>query len=271
MTLTRPRVSVFVKRLTPLLLALGLHPAPVSAQGVEVEWSAGGGIGSKFTRRAPFEFDDVSFGGPYRACPVELGRGDCLLGGLADVAYALQTKYGVLGVAGIDVRRRLGGPLSIGAGFLVGPTIRERGLLRTSLGEVVAGRPLEPDDVLGVAGQATGLRTDGVGALAYLHAGLRWDHGFGTSTALGYRPAPVRLFVEAGGGWLPLVPGGEGAAIGRPPGIHLMAGVALRRGVTGQLILGLRHIRALAKEDDDLLIDSSSSWTMFQIGWVRGR
>jgi hypothetical protein len=239
------------------------------AGAAEVEWSLGGGIGSGFTRSAPFDLDGLTFAGPYRRCPAELSEGECLFSGASDVRFALQVKYPVLLGGGLDVRRPLGGPLAIGVGVTGAFAIRERRVLLSDTGEVVRERPEIPRDLLNSQDRNAFLDTDGLSGMAYVHAGLRYTRDVG-SRAIGSRSRLKSVFVEAGGGWLPVVPGGEQSGLGHPPAVHGQAGVTLRRGVSGGLSLSLRYVRALASPDESLLVESKPSWLTFQAGWIVG-
>lgn len=243
-----------------------LQLVSASAAG-EVELSLGGGIGSSFTRRGPFEFDGLQFlGSPYRRCPLELDRDGCAFFGLTDVEFSLQRRYTQLGVAGLEARGRVAGALSIGAGALVGLALGQERLWAGDTGELVGGRPLAGD--VETATEEIGLiQNGGIGRLAYLHTGVRVDRGFRRLTSLGTRPTPVRVFLEGGGGWLASVPGGKTAGIGRPPAMHIAGGLSVNRGLGRTLFFTLRHVRALHKPDEAVLLESQSSWTVFQVGW----
>ena len=263
-----------MKHLAPpaaVVLALLTCPLAARAGDREIEWSAAAGLGSEYTRHAPFTFEGLDFAGPYRQCPPELSPGQCLFNELGDAAYALQVNYPILLGGGADVRQPLGGPFSVDLGLSGALAIRERRPLRVSTRELVRERPEEPEELLTAVTTHDTLSTDGVGGWAYLHAGLRYTHPLGSSS-VGSRSTLKTLFLEAGGGWVPLVPGGDQAAIGHPLAVHGQAGVTLRRGVRGAgLSLSVRYVHALASRSEDLLVDSSTSWITFQVGWVLGR
>jgi hypothetical protein len=254
-----------------LLLALLTCPLAARAADREVEWSAAAGLGSEYTRHAPFTFEGLDFAGPYRVCPPEIPAGVCLFSEAGDVAYALQVNYPILLGGSADVRQPLGGPFSVDLGLAAALAIRERRPLRVSTRELVRERPEEPAELQAAVVKNDTLSTDGVGGWAYLHAGLRYTHPLGSSS-VGSRSTFKNLFLEAGGGWVPLVPGGDQAAIGHPLAVHGQAGVTLRRGLRGGgLSLSVRYVHALASRNEDLLVDSSPSWITFQVGWVLGR
>lgn len=249
----------------PVLLA-----SAASAQDWEVELSLGGAQGSKFIREAPFEFRDLTFEGPYRSCDSP-ERAFCLFAGLTDVLYALEDSYATTALAGLEVRRRVTESLALGVGVLGGVAPRKQRLFRGTSGEVTLSLPPEPDalfqesqDIRNFNGRYTG-----VGAMAYLHAGLRLEKGFETRTAVGYRSSSIRLFAEGGGGFFPLIPGKDAAGIKSPPGIHLGVGLRLRRRGGRVLSFSLFHVRALA--DTGALQEPRFSWTGLRVGWTLGR
>ena len=245
-------------------------PVGVFAQ-TQVELSVGGGIGSSFTRRAPFALDDQTYGGPYRTCPEGTPAAPCLQAGATDVAFALESHYSSLGVIGLEARRGVGGPFLAGVGVLGGLALRSQRILTADTGEVVDGRPVATQELVDAADSHAFSSTNGVGALAYLHAGLRWERGFESRTTLGYRSSGTRVFVEAGGGLLAAVPGGGDAGIGHPPGFHLAGGLVFKRTSTHPLTLSLRYVHALGKRDEATLVDSRQSWVVLQVGLLSGR
>jgi hypothetical protein len=83
-------------------------PAGAYAQA-QLEISVGGGIGSRFTQRAPFTLDGTSYGGPYRTCPEGAPAGLCLQQGATDLEFAMESEYSILGVAGIEARHGIRG------------------------------------------------------------------------------------------------------------------------------------------------------------------
>jgi len=250
-----------------IVLAL---PAGAVAQ-TQIELSVGGGIGSSFTRRAPFALDGRTYGGPYRTCPEGTPAGACLQRGATDVAFALETHYSSLAVVGLEARRGVGGPFLAGVGVLGGLSLRSQRILTAATGEVVEGRPVATQDLQDAADSHSFSSTNGVGALAYLHAGLRWQRGFESRTTIGYRPSGTRVFVEAGGGLLAALPGGGDAGIGHPPAFHVAGGLVFKRTSAHPLTLSLRYVQALAKRDEATLVDSRQSWVVVQVGWLSGR
>jgi hypothetical protein len=249
--------------------ALAVLPAVALAQG-QVEFSVGGGVGSSFTQRGPFVFDGFSYAGGYRTCSPEVDAQRCALAGATDFATGLETKYPAFVVAGLEARRGVGGPFLLGAGLLGGVSLRNQRVILGDSGEVVEGRPPMTEEVFNAADSNATFSTNGVGGLAYLHAGLRWDRGFESRTTIGYRPSGTRVFAEAGAGWLAAVPGGGDAGIGHPLGIHAVAGITVRRANARSLTFSLRHVRAVGV-DDALLVSSQLSWTVFQVGWLSDR
>jgi hypothetical protein len=245
-------------------------PAGAVAQ-TQVELSVGGGIGSSFTRRAPFALDGRTYGGPYRTCPEGNPAGLCLQNGASDVTFALENQYSTLAVVGVEARHGIGGPFLVGAGVLGGLALRSQRVVATSTGDIVDGRPVATQDLLDAADSHSLSSTNGVGALAYLHAGLRWERGFESRTTIGYRSSGTRVFVEAGGGLLAAVPGAGDAGIGHPPGFHIAGGLVFKRTSTHPLTLSLRYVQALGKRDEATLVDSRQSWAVFQVGLLSGR
>ena len=248
-------------------MLLGLLPAAASAQS-QVELSVGAGIGSSFTRRAPFVFDDQTFGGPYRTCNAGVPAGACLVQGTTDVTFGLETSYSAMLSLGLEARRRVGGPFLVGAGVLGGLAIRSQRIIVGDTGEVVDGRPSVPQPLIDSANNHAVRSTNGVGTLGYLHAGLRWDRGFESRTTIGYRPSSTRVFVEAGGGLLAAVPGGATAGVGHPPALHLAGGLIFKRTSARPLTLSVRYVQALRKRDEATLVDSRLSWAVLQVGWM---
>jgi hypothetical protein len=250
------------------LAALSLLVTLSARAAADVEFSFGGGIGSSFSRHAPFELGGLQFAAsPYRQCPLDVPPAGCLAFGLSDVAFDLQRRYDQLGVAGLEARVRVVGPVSLGAGALAGLALGRQRLLISNTGDVVAGRPFVSDDIISVADRYGPYANGGIGTLAYLHAGLRVERGFRTRTNIGSKPSPLRIFLEGGGGWLASVPGGATAGIGRPPAMHIAAGLSVDRGLDRTIVLTLRHVRALHQPDAAVLLESRSNWTMLQLGW----
>jgi hypothetical protein len=249
------------------LLAIAPHAALAQSQ---VELTVGAGAGSSFTRRGPFVFDGVSFAEAYRTCPPEANAAECAQAGAADVTFGLENKYPSLVAAGVEARRGVGGPFLAGAGVLGGLALRSQRIAVGDTGQVVEGRPVLPDEVSSVAESHLDSSLNGVGALAYVHAGLRWERGFESRTAVGYRPSGTRVFLEAGGGWLAALPGGGAAGVGHPPGAHLAAGVIFKRTSARPLTLSARYVRALGKRDEATLVTSHLSWVLLQVGWRLG-
>jgi hypothetical protein len=250
--------------------ALASLPAAAFAQA-QLEISVGGGIGSSITRRAPFTLDGTAYGGPYRSCPEGTPAGLCTQGAATDLAFALESDYSMLGVVGFEARHGIGGPMLIGAGVLGGLALRSQRVLVTDTGEVVEGRPLVTQELLDAADSHSFSSTNGVGTLAYLHAGLRWERGFESRTPIGYRPSGTRVFVEAGGGILGALPGGSDAGVGHPPGFHIAGGVIFKRASAHPLTLTGRYVQALGQRDQTTLVDSRLSWFVVQVGWLSGR
>jgi hypothetical protein len=240
-------------------------PAVALAQS-QVEITVGGGIGSRFTRRAPFTLDGTSYGGPYRTCPEGIPAAACLQAGATDLQFALVSEYPMLGVVGIEARHAIGGPMLIGGGVLGGLALRSQRALTGDTGEVVEGRPLATQELVDEADNHSFSSTDGVGTLAYLHAGLRWERGFESRTPIGYRPSGTRVFVEAGGGLLATLPGGGDAGAGHPPAFHIAGGLIFRRTSAHPLTVTGRYVKALGERDPATLIDSRLSWFVVQAG-----
>ena len=109
-------------------VVLACLPAGAVAQS-QVELSVGGGVGSSFTRRAPFALDGQTYGGPYRTCPEGIAAGLCLQAGASDLAFALETHYSSLAVVGLEARRGVGGPFLAGVGVLGGLALRSQRIL----------------------------------------------------------------------------------------------------------------------------------------------
>ena len=258
---------------------LAVLPAGALAQ-TQVEITVGGGIGSSFTLRAPFVFDGMAYGGPYRTCAAGVPAHVCLQGvhyvpgsaalveGRApDIAYALESHYSALAVVGLEVRRGLGGPFLAGVGVLGGLALRSQRVQTIDTGTVVDGRPPLDQDVSNAALSNGVPTTNGVGTLAYLYAGLRWERGFESRTPIGYRPSGTRVFAEAGGGLFAALPGGGDGGLGHPPGFHIAGGLIFRRTSAHPLTLTARYVQALGTRDPATIVDSRLSWFAVQVGW----
>ena len=249
------------------VVLLALLPAAGFGQS-QVELSVGGGVGSNFTRREPFVFDGLSYVGPYRTCPEGAPALACTQQGFTDVTFGLETNYGALAVVGLEARRGVGGSFLAGAGVLGGLAIRQQRLIAGSTGQVVEGRTPLTQELSDSADNHAFFSTNGVGTLAYVHGGLRWDRGFESRTPIGYRTTGTRVFLEAGGGLLAALPGGGLAGVGHPPAIHGVAGLTIKRTSARPITLSLRYVRALRKRDDATLVASRLSWVAFQVGWL---
>ena len=246
-----------------------LWPGAALAEG-QVEVSVGGGVGSNFIRRGPFVFDGFSYADAYRVCSAALSAEACMRAGANDLATGLESNYPALFVLGLEARRGIGGSFLAGAGVLGGVSLRKQRVILGDSGRVVEGRPFMSPEVSASAEDDAFFSTNGVGVLAYLHGGLRWDRGFESRTTIGYRPSGTRVFAEAGAGWLEAVPGGGEAGIGHPLGIHAVAGVTVRRVSARSLTFSLRHVRAVGV-NGDLFVSSHLNWTVFQVGWLNDR
>jgi len=240
-------------------------PAVALAQS-QVEITAGGGIGSRLTRSAPFTINGNTYGGPYRTCAEGVPAAACLQQGASDVGFAIESEYPTLVAVGVEVRHGIGGPILLGAGVLGGLGLRSQRVLTLDTGEVVAGRPFATQDLADAANSDAVSSTNGVGTLAYLHAGLRWERGFESRTPIGYRPSGTRVFVEAGGGLLAALPGGGDGGIGHPPAFHIAGGLIFRRTSAHPLTVTGRYVQALGERDPATIIDSRLSWFVVQVG-----
>jgi hypothetical protein len=245
-------------------------PASALAQA-QVEISVGGGIGSRLTRRAPFTINGNTYAGPYRTCAEGVPAAACLQQGATDVGFAIESNYPTLAVAGVEARHGIGGPILLGAGVLGGLGLRTQRVLTLGTGDVVDGRPFATQELADAANNDAFSSTNGVGTLAYLHAGLRWERGFESRTPIGYRPSGTRVFVEAGGGLLGALPGGGDAGVGHPPGFHIAGGVVFKRTSAHPLALTGRYVQALGERDPARVMDSRLSWFVVQVGWRSGR
>jgi hypothetical protein len=250
-----------------LVLAAGMaQPSGTSAANWEAEASAGVGSGTKFSVPAPFTLAGVTYAGPYNVC--ELPEGTCLFFGRGDIAYSRFDEYPGTFFAAADVRRRVGGAWSAGAGALMGGARRSQHVSRQVLSEVDHNRPPEPEE-LSTAAQRNvdeGGRP-GAGWLAYLHGGLRYDRVFGPPRSL-YGQARARngVFVEGGAGVLPAFLGsGEVPPHGMAPAIHVAVGFRRHR-LRHDFTVTATHVRALVDSGD--LTGAHFAWTMLRLGWV---
>ncbi len=250
-----------------------LCAATADAADREIEWSATAGFGSTFALRPPFTFEGLDFAGPYKRCPDEMRAGECILfTHQSDVAYGLDVKYPVVFGGGIDLRQPLGGAWWLDLGATGTLALRQRRVLRTELGVVDRSLPFEPESLSDSLARHVLFTQDGMSGLVYLHGGLRYVHDLRGANRPGDRSLVRDVFLEAGAGWLPVVPGGALSALGHPLAAHGAAGVTLRRGVRGGgLALSLRYLRALASRDEALLVSSRPSWITFQAGFIPGR
>jgi hypothetical protein len=255
---------------------MGAMPGATSASDWELELGAGAGTGTHFSVRPPFQWRGVTYAGPYNGCPLPadvlatdpLAPEFCLFFGLGDVSYTRFDDYpwSVLGT--VEVRRRLRGSWSVGAGALSGPARRRQHVQRRMLYEVVATRAPEPEELYFWWQVNSNLRgRTGLGWLAYLHGSLRYDHVFGAERSMygGFRNR-AGVFVEAGAGGLPTFYGaGEADADGAKPAVHMSVGV--RRHARGpDFTFTVTHLRALAGAGG--VKGGHFAWTMARVGWV---
>lgn len=271
------------RRIAGLVLACAVLTATqAAAEGWEIEASLGGYIGSNFTRKAPFEYRGLEFEPLYRTCDLSaLPPSDlspvvrCRQVGAADVLYALERRFTATGIAGLELRRRLGDSFGVGVGALTGLAGRRDRLSRQSIGggvssQVTLTAPLEPDTLFETLQDSDfTAHYTGVGTLAYLHAGFRYERGFERRTTTGYRASSVRVFVDGGGGILPMVPGGDETGLGTPPAFHVGAGLRFRR-LRGAFTLSVLHVRSLG-DPSPTIIGPHFRWTGFRVGWVWAR
>jgi hypothetical protein len=257
-------------------LVFGAMPVPAFASGWELEIGGGLGTGTRFTVRSPFTWRGVTYAGPYNGCalPAEVLATDplasefCLFFGLGDIAYTRFDEYPWSVLGAVEIRRRVRGPWSLGAGLLSGPARRRQHVYRRVLSEVVATRVPEPEELYFWWQVNSNLRgRTGVGWLGYLHGSLRYDHVFGPERSMygGFRNR-AGVFVEAGAGSLPTFYGaGEAGAGGPKPAVHMSVGV--RRHARGpDFTFTVTHLRALTGKGS--LKGGSFAWTLARIGWA---
>jgi hypothetical protein len=144
---------------------------------------------------------------------------------------------------------------------------RTQRVLTLDTGEVVDGRPVATQDLANAANSDAISSTNGVGTLVYLHAGLRWERGFESRTPTGYQPSGTRVFAEAGGGLLAVLPGGGDGRLGHPPGFHLAGGLIFHRTSAHPLTVTARYVQALGEPEPLTIVDSRLSWFVVQVGW----
>jgi hypothetical protein len=249
------------------LAAVAGRPVSARASSWEIEATFGGATGSDFVRGAPFDYEGRSFAGPYNRCLMPLSF--CAIGpDLSDVAYSLSFDAASTLVAGLEVRRRLRGPFSLGAGVRTGTSPRRVHLMAADLPEVVYSRPPEPGELRAFAEEKPNGR-GGWDAFVYVHTGLRYEKMFGPASTV-YGPSRSRLgvFLEGGGGAVPAFPGRPLAGFDRTlAAVHASAGVRLRRaGLRRDLSFTVTHVRCLAGTDH--LRSGRFSWTGAQLGLV---
>lgn len=249
--------------------SLGLG-ATARASSWEIEVSFGGATGSDFLRGAPFEYEGISFGGPYNRCLMPTGF--CALGpDLSDVDYSLLHDAASTLLADIEVRRRLGGSFSLGAGVLAGTSPRRDHLIATDLPELVYSRPPEPGGLRAFAEEKPNGR-GGWDALVYLHAGLRYEKDIGSGwTTYGGRRKWLGVFVEGGGGAVPAFPGTRKAGFEQTvPAVHASVGARLHRiGLGRDWSLTVTHMRCLVSGAH--LRSGNFGWTGIKLGFFLAR
>jgi hypothetical protein len=249
--------------------SLGLA-APARASSWEIEVSFGAATGSNFRRGAPFQYEGISFGGPYNRCLMPTAL--CALGpDLSDVGYSLFYDAAITLQADIEVRRRLGRSFSLGAGLMGGTSPRRDHLLAIDLSEVVYSRPPEPDGLRAFADEQP-LGRGGFDALAYLHAGLRYERVLGPeSTIYGGRRRWAGVFIEGGGGAVPVFPGSRKAGFEQTvAAVHASLGVRFHRAGLGRdLSVTVTHMRCLVGTDH--LQSGRFAWTGIRLGFFLTR
>jgi hypothetical protein len=257
-----------MRRLAAALAAL-LGSAPAAGGGGwELEVSLGGAGGPERVVSAPFEFQGASVGGPFRLCgATEQGGFDCALVG-DRVEFSLLERYQPTGLVGLDVRRRLGGSLWIGAGGVGGLSPRKQRLYQTITFGNFTSLPVAPEPLARSIVRVEGSiildeDTAGVEATLYLRGTLRWERGFEHRTPEGGTTSPVRVFADAGGGVFPMLPGTPDSS----PGIHFGAGVRFGRESGNAWTFSVQHLRTLR----DVGGDSAYSWTLVRVGRVFAR
>jgi len=248
--------------------SLGLA-ASARASSWEIEVSFGAATGSDFLRGAPFQYEGISFGGPYNRCLMPTGF--CALGpDLSDVDYSLSYDAASTLLAGIEIRRRLGASFSLGAGLLAGTSPRRDHLIATDLPEVVYSRPPEPGGLRAFATEKPNGR-GGFDALAYLHAGLRYEKVFGPASTMYGRRQQLGVFIEGGGGAVPAFPGSRKAGFEQTlAAVHASVGVRLHRiGLHRDLSVTVTHMRCLVGTDH--LRSGRFAWTGIRLGFFLAR
>ena len=258
-------------------LCFGAWGAAASAGDWELEIGGGLGTGTHFTVPSPFQWRDVTYAGPYNGCalPADVLATDplasefCLFFGLGDVAYTRFDEYPWSVLGAVEIRRRIRGSWSMGAGVLSGPARRRQHVRRRVLAEVVPTRLPEPEELYFWWQVNSNLRgRTGLGWLAYLHGSLRYDHVFGAErSTYGAFQSRSGVFAEAGAGSLPAFFGaGEAGAGGAVPGVHLSIG-ARRHGRRGpDFAFTVTHLRALVGRGS--LEGGPFHWTTARVGWV---
>lgn len=256
-------------------LVVGAVPRASSASDWELEVAGGPGTGTHFVVPSPFTWRGTTYAGPYNGCPLPaevlatdpLASEFCLVFGLGDVAYTRSDEYPWSVLGAVEVRRRIHGRWSIGAGVLSGPARRRQHIDRRVLHEVDATRVPEPEDLYFWWQVNSNLRgRTGLGWLAYLHGSVRYDHVFGPERSMyGTRRARAGVFAEAGAGSLPSFFGAGEAGERGAPGLHLSVGVR-RHGRGPDFAFTITHLRALAGRGR--LEGGPFHWTTARVGWV---
>lgn len=258
--------------------ALSLLATTGWAEGWEVEAGAGLLGSADFGSFGPFSYRGVQFARELTNCPLEFRdhpRGPefgCFarLGffGSFNAIYTREHEYGPTPVLDLAVRRVLNGAFSMAFGILGGlaPGRQRVAFEAIPLSLDVPPIPGEVRDALANP-DFTEFRHTDTSALAYLHAGLRYEWLLGRGGAGRARRAQTSgIFLDAGGGVLPIVPGGGESQVGAPLGWHVGAGIRWARGLSRDLTLSLLHVRALSHPPDG--IEARYSWTGFRMGWI---
>lgn len=246
-------------------------------EGWEVEAGAGLLGSADFGGFGPFAYRGVQFPRELTTCPLEFRdhpRGPefgCFarLGRSAfNAIYTREHEYGPTPVLDLAVRRRLKGPFSMGLGVLGGLAPGKQRVAFEAIPLSLDVPPI-PDEVRDALANPdfTEFRHTDTSALAYLHGGLRYEWLLGRGGAgPGRRAQTSGIFLDAGAGVLPSVPGGGESQVGAPLGWHIGTGIRWARGLSRDLTLSLLHVRALSDPPEG--IEARYSWTGFRVGWL---
>jgi hypothetical protein len=240
-----------------------------------MEVSVGGGSGPTVDVYSPFVLEGVRFAGPYKICALRLD------GSLNCVALLLKTEFrqrrafSPALLVKADLRRGVTERIAIGVTAAAALAREEWEVVRDISPEPAADLPHVPPELerftFGPQRRyATGTEVihhagEGVAVQGIVAATARYELGFERRATIGYRKAPLGLFVEAGPAWLPKLPA-DGTPLASA-GIHVSGGATWRRGQGRTWTASVIHVRAFGASSSTVP-DPPYRWTALRLGYV---